>query len=293
MRQLKIIEQITDRSAVGLERYLATVSKIPMITQDEDVELSKLIHGDDAYKADEAVKRLAEANLRFVVSVAKQYQNRGQSLLDLISEGNVGLLKAARRFDHSRGFKFISYAVWWIRQTISQAISEQSRMIRLPINKLNAMQKIGREFSKLEQDLERVPSLEELAEVMKISEHDISQSIQNRTKIGSMDSPIGDIDDNNTLNDVVADNDLASRADTKMLRESLTLELGRALSTLSDKEKFVINSYFGINGVQFPKSIIEIAKSIEVSEERARQIKDKAIRRLKVSNRNRALKGYL
>ncbi len=288
MRQLKIAPRLTNRDTPGLEKYLQDVSKMEMITPDEEVELAKRIQQGDM----SAVDRLVTANLRFVVSVAKQYQNRGMSLQDLINEGNLGLLKAAKRFDASKGFKFISYAVWWIRQSIYQSLAENSRLVRLPVNKINTMSKINQATSKLEQEFEREPTPEEVAELIRISPEDVKISQENYARITSMDAPLNGEEEDGSLYDVTEDEEALSPEHTVM-KESLNKEINRTLSTLTARESDVLKFYYGIGNQQPPLLADEIAKIMEISPERVRQIKDKAIRRLRHTSRSKLLKMYL
>jgi RNA polymerase primary sigma factor len=288
MRQLKISQKVTNRETPGLDKYLHDISRVDMITPDEEVELAKRIQAGD----DEALEKLTKANLRFVVSVAKQYQNRGLSLQDLINEGNLGLLKAAKRFDHSKGFKFISYAVWWIRQTIHQALAENSRLVRLPVNKINAIHKISQATSRLEQEFGREPTEEEIAEITQMTENDIRMSMQNYARTVSMDAPLGGEDDDGNMYDVTRDEDAVS-PETELIKESLKVEITRTLSTIPTREADVLKYYYGLNSVQPPLLIEEIARRLEISPERVRQIKDKAIRRLRHNSRSKILKSYL
>jgi RNA polymerase primary sigma factor len=288
MRQLKISQKVTNRDTPGLDKYLHDISRVDMITPDEEVELAKKIQAGD----DSALEKLTKANLRFVVSVAKQYQNRGLSLQDLINEGNLGLLKAAKRFDHSKGFKFISYAVWWIRQTIHQALAENSRLVRLPVNKINAIHKISQATSRLEQQYGREPTPEEVSEMTKITESDIRLSMQNYARTVSMDAPLGGGDDDGNMYDVTQDYD-AINPEGELLKESLKVEITRTLSTIPTREADVLKYYFGLSSVQPPLLIEEIARRLEISPERVRQIKDKAIRRLRHNSRSKILKTYL
>ncbi len=288
MRQLKISQKVTNREAPGLDKYLHDISRVEMITPDEEVELAKKIQmGDDS-----ALEKLTKANLRFVVSVAKQYQNRGLSLQDLINEGNLGLLKAAKRFDHSKGFKFISYAVWWIRQTIHQALAENSRLVRLPVNKINTIHKITQATSRLEQEFGREPTSEEISEITKIAEVDIRLSMQNYARTVSMDAPLGGGDEDGNMYDVTKDDDAVS-PENELLKESLRVEITRTLSTIPQREADVLKYYFGLSNLQSPLLIEEIARRLEISPERVRQIKDKAIRRLRHNSRSKILKTYL
>lgn len=288
MRQLKISQKVTNRETPGLDKYLHDISRVDMITPDEEVELAKKIQAGD----DSALEKLTKANLRFVVSVAKQYQNRGLSLQDLINEGNLGLLKAAKRFDHSKGFKFISYAVWWIRQTIHQALAENSRLVRLPVNKINTIHKITQATSRLEQEFGREPTSEEISEMTKIAESDIRLSMQNYARTVSMDAPLGGEDDDGNMYDVTKDEDAIS-PENELLKESLKVEITRTLSTIPQREADVLKYYFGLSNLQSPLLIEEIARRLEISPERVRQIKDKAIRRLRHNSRSKILKTYL
>jgi RNA polymerase primary sigma factor len=288
MRQLKISQKVTNRDTPGLDKYLQDISKVDMITPDEEVELAKKIQAGDM----DALEKLTKANLRFVVSVAKQYQNRGLSLQDLINEGNVGLIKAARRFDHSKGFKFISYAVWWIRQTIHQALAENSRLVRLPVNKINTMHKITQASSRLEQIFGREPTMEEVAEITDLTTEDVKISQQNYARTISMDAPLGGEDDDGSLYDVTEDEAAVSPA-KELLKESLKQEVSRTLSTIPPREADVLKYYFGLGSMSQPMLVEEIARRLEISPERVRQIKDKAIRRLRHNSRSKLLKDYL
>lgn len=288
MRQLKISQKVTNRDTPGLDKYLQDISRVDMITPDEEVELAKRIQAGDM----EALEKLTKANLRFVVSVAKQYQNRGLSLQDLINEGNLGLLKAAKRFDPSKGFKFISYAVWWIRQTIHQALAENSRLVRLPVNKINTMHKITQASSRLEQEFGREPTMGEVAEITKLTEDDVKLSLQNYARTVSMDAPLGGEDDDGSLYDVTED-EAAVNPENELLKESLKLEVSRTLSTLPPREADVLKYYFGLGSMSQPLLVEEIARRLEISPERVRQIKDKAIRRLRHNSRSKLLKSYL
>jgi RNA polymerase primary sigma factor len=288
MRQLKISQKVTNRETPGLDKYLHDISRVDMITPDEEVDLAKKIQQGDM----DALEKLTKANLRFVVSVAKQYQNRGLSLQDLINEGNLGLLKAAKRFDPSKGFKFISYAVWWIRQTIHQALAENSRLVRLPVNKINTMHKITQATSRLEQEFGREPTSEEVAEITKMTEADVKMSIQNYARTVSMDAPLGGEDDDGNLYDVTRDESAVS-PENELLKESLKTEVTRTLSTIPPREADVLKFYFGLAPIQQPLLIEEIARRLDISPERVRQIKDKAIRRLRHNSRSKILKTYL
>lgn len=288
MRQLKISQKVTNRETPGLDKYLHDISRVDMITPDEEVELAKKIQTGDM----DALEKLTKANLRFVVSVAKQYQNRGLSLQDLINEGNLGLLKAAKRFDPSKGFKFISYAVWWIRQTIHQALAEDSRLVRLPVNKINSMHKITQATSRLEQQYGREPTAEEVAEITKMTEADVRMSIQNYARTVSMDAPLGGEDDDGNMYDVTEDKGAVS-PENELMKESLKTEVTRTLSTIPPREADVLKFYFGLGAIQQPMLIEEIARRLDISPERVRQIKDKAIRRLRHNSRSKILKTYL
>jgi RNA polymerase primary sigma factor len=286
MRQLKITKQVTNRESKSLDKYLQDISKIDLITAEEEVELAQRIKKGDQG----ALERLTTAILRFVVSVAKQYQNQGLKLPDLINEGNAGLVKAAKRFDETRGFKFISYAVWWIRQSILQALAEQSRIVRLPLNKIGSINKINKAFSHLEQLHERPPSPEELATELDMTVSDVKQSLKNAGRHVSMDAPLKEGETSN-LYDVVRSGE-SPNPDRELLHESLTLEITRALETLSQKEADVISLYFGI-GNQQPMSLEEIGETFDLTRERVRQIKEKGIKRLRQNSRSKILKSYL
>ncbi len=288
MRQLKISQKVTNRDTPGLDKYLQDISRVDMITPDEEVDLAKRIQAGDM----EALDKLTRANLRFVVSVAKQYQNRGLSLQDLINEGNLGLMKAAKMFDHSKGFKFISYAVWWIRQTIHQALAENSRLVRLPVNKINTMHKITQATSRLEQEFGREPTLNEIAEITQLTEDDVKISQQNYARTVSMDAPLGGEDDDGSMYDVTEDKAAVS-PENELLKESLKTEITRTLSTIPPREADILKFYFGLGNIQQPLLVEEIARRFEISPERVRQIKDKAIRRLRHNSRSKILKKYL
>ena len=285
MRQLKITKSITNRESASLDKYLQEISKEEMVSAEEEVELAQLIRKGDK----KALERLTRANLRFVVSVAKQYQNQGLSLPDLINEGNLGLLKAAERFDETRGFKFISYAVWWIRQSILQAIAEQSRIVRLPLNQVGAVNKINREANRFEQEHERRPSTEELAEKIDLPEEKIDDALHVSGHHVSVDAPFVDGEDNSLLDVLV--NDDAPMADRQLVLESLRAEIANALLTLNDRERKVIEAFFGIN--QPEMTLEEIGTKYGLTRERVRQIKEKAIRRLRSNTKNKMLKAYL
>ena len=286
MRQLKITHSITNRDIKSLDKYLQDICSEELLTPEQEVQLAQRIkQGDQA-----ALERLTKANLRFVVSVAKQYQNQGLSLPDLINEGNVGLIKAAKRFDETRGFKFISYAVWWIRQSILQAIAENSRIVRLPSNQLGALNKLKKEISKLEQQLERPPSEEELAELLDIPEDKIKAIMGISGRHVSIDAPLASDEDVNFVD--VLPNEDTPPTDSKLMQESLSQEIERSLSTLTEYEREVIKMYFGI-GLPHPLSLDEIAMKFNLTRERVRQIKEKGIKRLKSSSKSKHLKAYL
>ncbi len=286
MRQLKISKQITNRESQSLDKYLQEIGKVDLLTPDEEVELAKRIReGDQA-----ALEKLTKANLRFVVSVAKQYQNQGLSLGDLINEGNLGLIKAAQRFDETRGFKFISYAVWWIRQSILQALAEQSRIVRLPLNRVGSLNKISKTFSELEQRFEREPSPEELAEVLEIAPNEVIDTLKISGRHVSMDAPFVQGEENNLYD--VLENDSEEKPDTGLMNDSLRREVQRALSTLTKREADVVSLYFGLNG-ENSMTLEEIGEKFNLTRERVRQIKEKAIRRLRHTSRSKALKPYL
>ncbi len=286
MRQLKITKSITNRETASLDKYLQDIGKEELITADEEVLLAQKIHAGDHI----ALEKLTKANLRFVVSVAKQYQNQGLSLPDLINEGNLGLIKAAKRFDETRGFKFISYAVWWIRQSILQALAEQSRIVRLPLNQVGSLNKIKKTSSKLEQKFERAPSHEEIADSLELPEHKINYAMKISTRYISTDAPLTQDDDMKFLDVFVTDDNPVT--DSDLMRESLGREIQRSLSTLSEKERDVINLYYGI-GMNHEYTLEEIGAKFGLTRERVRQIKEKAIRRLKHNSRSRLLKVYL
>jgi len=286
MRQLKISKSITNRESASLERYLSEISKEGMINSEEEASLARLIHEGDH----EALDKLTRSNLRFVVSVSKQYQNQGLSLPDLINEGNLGLIKAAKRFDETKGFKFISYAVWWIRQSLMQAIAEQSRIIRLPLNKVGSISHINKAFSQLEQLFEREPSNEELSEITEISIHKISDALRVSRRHVSMDAPFVNGEEN-TLLDLIEDSE-STRADAHLMSDSLKKEIERSLNTLNEREREVVKLFFGI-GLTYGLTLEEIGAKFDLTRERVRQIKEKAIRILKYKNRSGLLKSYL
>jgi RNA polymerase primary sigma factor len=286
MRQLKITKQVTNRETASLDKYLQEIGKVDLITADEEVELAQLIKAGDQ----RALEKLTKANLRFVVSVAKQYQNQGLTLPDLINEGNLGLIKAAKRFDETRGFKFISYAVWWIRQSILQALAEQSRIVRLPLNKIGSINKINKMYAFLEQENERPPSPEEIAKKLDMTVNDVKESMKNSGRHVSMDAPLIEGEDSN-LYDVLNSGE-SPNPDRVLLHESLRIEINRALETLTPREADVVKLYFGL-GEHQPMTLEEIGETFDLTRERVRQIKEKAIRRLKHTSRSKILKTYL
>lgn len=286
MRQLKISKQITNRESQSLDKYLQEIGKVDLLTPDEEVDLAKRIRQGDQ----QALEKLTKANLRFVVSVAKQYQNQGLSLGDLINEGNLGLIKAAQRFDETRGFKFISYAVWWIRQSILQALAEQSRIVRLPLNRVGSLNKISKTFSELEQRFEREPSPEELAEVLDVATSEIIDTLKISGRHTSIDAPFVQGEESSLLD--VLENELEETPDSVLLSDSLRKEVQRALSTLTPREADVVALYFGLNG-ESSMTLEEIGERFNLTRERVRQIKEKAIRRLRHTSRSKALKTYL
>jgi RNA polymerase primary sigma factor len=290
MRQLKITKSITNRESASLDKYLQEISREELITAEEEVKLAQEIKKGDK-DAERALEKLTRANLRFVVSVAKQYQNQGLSLPDLINEGNLGLIKAAKRFDHTRGFKFISYAVWWIRQSILQALAEQSRIVRLPLNQVGSLNKLNKTFSRLEQQFEREPLPEELSEVLELPMDKVKDTMQLSGKHVSVDAPFANGDDNNSLLDVLVNHD-SPRADSMLIKESLKREIERSLSTLNEKEQEVVKLFFGLD-VPHPLTLEEIGAKFSLTRERVRQIKEKAIRRLRHTSRSKLLKAYL
>ncbi len=297
MRQLKISRQITNRESASLDRYLQEIGKFDLLTAQDEIDLTRKIKRGDGkpinsreYKEGRrALEKLIKANLRFVVSVAKQYQNQGLSLGDLINEGNLGLIKAAKRFDETRGFKFISYAVWWIRQSILQALAEQSRIVRLPLNRVGTLNKIGKAFSQLEQEYERDPSTEELAQVLDMNSSEVTDTLKIAGRHISVDAPFAQGDDNRLLD--VLQND-SQRPDHSLIQESLRIEVERSLSALTSREADVIRSYFGI-GMDNPLTLEEIGEKFKLTRERVRQIKEKAIRRLRNSPYSNVLKEYI
>ena len=285
MRQLKITNSITSRGSQSLEDYLNDISKQPLLTAEEEVKLAQRIHNDDR----EALERLVCANLRFVVSVAKQYQNQGLTLPDLINEGNIGLIKAAEKFDETRGFKFISYAVWWIRQSILQALAEQSRMVRLPLNQVSAVSRINKLITKFEQEHERKPSADELSELIDETREKIRDSLRANGRPMSMDAPLGDGDDS-TLLEVISDDNMPS-TDGRMIDTSLATEIDRMLDTLDEREKTIVEMCFGINNREM--TLEEISEKFGLSRERVRQIREKALLKLRHSNKKSLLQEYL
>lgn len=274
------------RSDHSLEQYLQEIGEVPLLNHDEEVELAKRIRDGD----EPSLEKLTKANLRFVVSVAKQYQSQGLSLGDLINEGNLGLIKAANRFDETRGFKFISYAVWWIRQSILQALAEQSRIVRLPLNRVGTMNKIGKAFSALEQEFEREPSPEEIAQILEISDFEVSDTIQRSGKHVSLDAPFSEEEENRLLD--IIENQEQPSPDNTLISESLRIELDRALSTLTPREAEVVKLYFGLD-LETPLTLEEIGEKFELTRERVRQIKEKALRRLRHASRSKPLRSYL
>jgi RNA polymerase primary sigma factor len=286
MRQLKISKQVTNRDTPSLDKYLQEIGKVDLIGPEEEVALARRIKQGDS----EALAKLVRANLRFVVSVAKQYQNQGMSLPDLINEGNMGLMKAARRFDETRGFKFISYAVWWIRQSILQSLAEQTRIVRLPVNKIGSINRINKAFARLEQEFEREPSSQEIADLLEMIPEDVKESLKTNHRTISMDAPISNEDENN-MYDVMQNTDAAS-PDKNLIKESLAWEIERALNTLSKREAKVLKLYFGL-GMKHPYTLEEIGEELNLTRERVRQIKERAIRRIQYTTRCKILKTYL
>ncbi len=287
MRQLKITKQITNRETQSLDKYLLEISKYDLITAEEEVELAGRIREGDQV----ALQRLTKANLRFVISVSKQYQNQGLSLSDLINEGNLGLIKAAQRFDEKRGFKFISYAVWWIRQSILQAIAEHARIVRLPLNKIGTINKINKTFSALEQEFERAPSISEVAENLEVSEKEVKKAQHISGRHVSMDAPLG-TDSENDMYAVVSNKEAETSPEDDLLEGSLNDEIGRILETLAPREADIIKLYFGI-GQTYPLTLEEIGDKFDLTRERVRQLKEKGLRKLKQKSRSKLLKSYL
>ena len=289
MRQLKITKQVTNRETASLDKYLQEIGKVDLITAEEEVELAQRIKAGDQI----ALEKLTKANLRFVVSVAKQYQNQGLTLPDLINEGNLGLIKAAERFDETRGFKFISYAVWWIRQSILQALAEQARIVRLPLNKIGNINKINRAFSELEQKLERPPSADELAEILDCTPQEVKQSLSQNGRHISMDAPLVEGDDSSSsMYDVMGSKDSLPSPESNLVLESLRSDIRQSLKTLTPRESQVVSMFYGLEG-KMPLSLEEIGDRFDLTRERVRQIKEKAIRRLKHTTKNVILKSYL
>ncbi len=286
MRQLKIIKQVTNRETPALDKYLHEIGKVDLINAEEEVELARRIKNGD----EKAMDQLIRANLRFVVSVSKQYQNQVLSLPDLINEGKLGLIKAAQRFDETRGFKFISYAVWWIRQSILQALAEQARIVRLPLNKIGSINKINKAFAELEQKFEREPSIQEIAEVVEMAPNDVKEALKSAGRHVSMDAPLIQ-DEETTLYDIILSKDSPS-PDKGLLTDSLRKEIERVLSTLTYREASILRLYFGLNG-KHPYTLEEIGEEFNLTRERVRQIKEKAIKRLKNATRCKLLKAYL
>lgn len=286
MRQLKIVRQVTNRESLSLDKYLFEIGKVDLLTSEEEVILARRIKDGDQ----DALNKLVQGNLRFVVSVAKQYQNQGLSLPDLINEGNLGLIKAAKRFDETRGFKFISYAVWWIRQSILQALAEQARIVKLPLNKIGSINKVNKAFMALEQKFEREPSVDELAEVLQLAPKDIKDALKNSIRHVSMDAPLTS-DEDTTMYDVLAINELPM-PDRSLLNDSLRKEIERVLNTLTDRESDIIRLYFGIDGTH-PHTLEEVGEKLDLTRERVRQIKEKALKKLKQTTRSSLLKSYL
>ena len=286
MRQLNIAKQVTNRETASLDRYLHDIGKLHMITAEEEVVLARLIKEGNS----EALDKLTKSNLRFVVSVAKQYQNQGMTLQDLINEGNVGLIKAAQKFDETRGFKFISYAVWWIRQSILQAIADQSRIVRLPLNRIGIINKINKAYSSLEQKYQREPKAEEIAQLLDISEEDVKDALRHSSRHLSMDASLTQDDDNN-MYDVLKSED-SPRPDKDLLYESLQIEIAHAISFLSQKEADILKLYYGLES-KYPLTLDEIGEKLDITKEQVRQIKEKALRKLKSSSQCKLLKTYL
>ncbi|NCT10705.1 MAG: RNA polymerase sigma factor RpoD/SigA [Flavobacteriia bacterium] len=287
MRQLKITKQVTNRDTKSLEKYFQEIGKIELITADEEVELAiKIKKGDKR-----ALDLLVKSNLRFVVSVAKQYQNQGLKLSDLINEGNLGLVKAAKRFDETRGFKFISYAVWWIRQSILQALAEQSRIVRLPLNKIGSINKINKVYAKLEQQNERVPSYVEIANELDLTEQNVAQSMKNSGRHLSMDAPFREGEDANFYTILGSEN--SPKPDNNLMKKSLEIEISRALKTLPEKEAAIIQMYYGLNNKNIAYSLTEIGETFNITRERVRQVKQRALNKLKSKSRATVLRTYL
>lgn len=288
MRQLKISKQVTNRETASLDKYLVEIGRVDLITAQEEVELAQRIKAGDQ----RALDRLTRANLRFVVSVAKQYQNQGLTLPDLINEGNLGLIKAAKRFDETRGFKFISYAVWWIRQSILQALAEQARVVRLPLNKIGAIGKVNKAFSELEQKHERAPTADELSHYLEMSVPDVKHALESNGRHVSMDAPLTEGDSSSSNMYDLLDNDSLDTPETNLIHQSLQKEINRSLKTLTSREEDVLKLYFGLDG-QRQMSLDEIGYRFDLTRERVRQIKEKAVRRLRHTSRSKMLKTYL
>ena len=286
MRQLKITKQVTNRDTQSLDKYLHEIGKEELLTAEEEVELARKIRGGDQ----KALDKLIKGNLRFVVSVSKQYQNQGLSLPDLINEGNLGLIKAAQRFDETRGFKFISYAVWWIRQSILQALAEQARIVRLPLNKIGSINKINKTLARLEQEFEREPTTEEIAKTLEISPDDVKKAMASSSRHVSMDAPLQQ-DEEGSMYEVIQNKDVAL-PDKNLITDSLRKEIERTLTTLGQREADILRLYFGLNGCA-PYTLEEIGEKFDLTRERVRQIKEKAIRKLKQTSRSKNLKTYL
>ena len=286
MRQLKISKQITNRESASLDKYLQEIGRVELLLAEDEVELAKKIKSGDSV----ALEKLTKANLRFVVSVAKQYQNQGLTLGDLINEGNLGLIKAAKRFDETRGFKFISYAVWWIRQSILQALAEQARIVRLPLNRVGSLNKMSKAFSELEQRYEREPSPPEIAELLNVSEEEVTNTIRIAGRHVSLNAPLGG-EENHTMLDVM-EGDMEDIPDNNLLDDSLKKEVVRVLATLTPRESDILECYFGLRGKE-SMTLEEIGESFNLTRERVRQIKEKALRRLRQASRSKSLKTYL
>lgn len=286
MRQLKIIKQVTNRETASLDKYLHEIGKVDLLSAEDEVDLARKVRNGDNL----ALEKLIKANLRFVVSVSKQYQNQGLSLPDLINEGNLGLIKAAKRFDETRGFKFISYAVWWIRQSILQALAEQARIVRLPLNKIGSINKINKALAELEQKYEREPSVDEISSAIEIAPDDIKEAMRSSGRHVSMDAPLTDGEDGD-MYEVLLSKDNPT-PDSSLLNDSLRKEIERALSSLTEREASIIRLYFGLNG-KHPYTLEEIGEEFNLTRERVRQIKEKAIKRLKHTTRSKILKTYL
>lgn len=288
MRQLKIVKQVTNRDTASLDKYLQEIAKVGLISAEEEVRLAQRIRQGDKG----ALDRLTKANLRFVVSVSKQYQNQGLSLPDLINEGNLGLMKAAQRFDETRGFKFISYAVWWIRQSILQALAEQARIVRLPLNKIGTINKVNKVFSQLEQQLEREPDPSEIAELLNITAEEVKEALKQSGRHLSMDAPILEGEESDMYEVLSLTDDSSDTPETNLLYDSLKNEIERTIATLPERESEVIRYYFGLNGLP-PHTLEEIGEKLELTRERARQIKERALRHLKQASKCKILRTYL